>query len=170
MVHPLSRGCHGSLRASRVAADVPVRFWPMADLERSFAWSTAWGAETCRRCGRRPGRHPCIHGDSRHVFRWASVTKPFTALAVLIARDRGMIELDEPAGPPGATVRHLLAHTSGLAFEAGPTLAAPGRRRIYSNAGIDLLGALVAERAGGPFETGPSRAVARAARDDRTRR
>lgn len=92
------------------------------------------------------------HGDRAHPFRWASVTKLVTALAVLIAADRQLLDLDEPAGPPGATVRHLLAHASGLAFEGDAILARPGTRRIYSNPGFDRLGALVAERAGRPFD------------------
>ena len=92
------------------------------------------------------------HGDVDRSVRWASVTKPVTALVVLAAVERGLIDLDEPAGPPGATIRHLLAHASGLPFEEGPVLAAPGRRRIYSNPGFDALGALVAERNGRPFE------------------
>ena len=75
-----------------------------------------------------------------------------TALTVLIAADRGLVELDDEAGPPGSTVRHLLAHASGLAFEGTTTLAAPGTRRIYSNAGFDALGALVEARTGRPFE------------------
>jgi CubicO group peptidase (beta-lactamase class C family) len=63
-----------------------------------------------------------------------------------------VIGLDEPAGPAGATVRHLLAHASGLPFEGLTPIAAPGTRRIYSNGGFDTLGALVADRAGRPFE------------------
>ena len=82
---------------------------------------------------------------------WASVTKPVTACAVLVAVERGLVTLDEPAGPPGATVRHLLAHASGLAPDQPTAMSAPGRTRIYSNAGFDLLGELVAERAGAPF-------------------
>jgi CubicO group peptidase (beta-lactamase class C family) len=87
-------------------------------------------------------------GPVDEPFPLASVTKPLTALACLVAVEEGAIELDEPAGPPGATVRHLLAHASGLAFEKPVQVAAPGSRRIYSNAGFDLLGAHV-ERATG---------------------
>lgn len=65
---------------------------------------------------------------------------------MLVAAEEGILELDEPAGPGGSTVRHLLAHASGLPFDAGPPLARPGERRIYSNAGYDLLGELVARR------------------------
>jgi len=82
---------------------------------------------------------------------WASVTKPLTALAVLRAVDRGDVALDEPAGPPGSTVRHLLAHASGLAAEDNAVLASPGRRRIYSNSGFELLAGFVADRVGRPF-------------------
>ncbi len=57
-------------------------------------------------------------GPRDRVFRFASVTKPVTALAVLVAAEEGTIDLDEPAGPPGSTVRHLLAHASGLPFGA----------------------------------------------------
>jgi CubicO group peptidase (beta-lactamase class C family) len=93
------------------------------------------------------------HGDADHRYRWASVTKPFTAMTVLIAADRGLLDLDEPAGPPDSTVRHLLSHASGLPFEGEALLAAPGRKRIYSNPGYDQLGDLVAARAGKTFES-----------------
>jgi CubicO group peptidase (beta-lactamase class C family) len=84
-------------------------------------------------------------------FRWASVTKPATALATLIAVEEGTVSLDQPAGPPGSTVRHLLAHASGLGPEGG-VLAAPGHRRIYSNAGYQLLAELLADGSGLTFD------------------
>ncbi len=86
-------------------------------------------------------------GPGDLVLRWASVTKLLTAYALLIAAEEGALDLDEPAGPPGSTVRHLLAHASGLPFEGDVPIAKPGERRIYSNSGFDLLGARVAERA-----------------------
>ncbi len=79
------------------------------------------------------------------------MTKPATALAVLVAVEEGSWTLDDPAGPEGSTVRHLLAHASGLGPEPGPPLARPGVNRIYSNAGYLVLGDLVAERTGIPF-------------------
>jgi CubicO group peptidase (beta-lactamase class C family) len=111
-----------------------------------------WGAANAAGAVVGPDGVEALHGDPSRVFRWASVTKPLTAAAVLSAVERGLVDLDEAAGPPGSTVRHLLAHASGLQFEAGPTLAAPGRRRIYSNPGFDLLGELVAARTDRPFE------------------
>jgi CubicO group peptidase (beta-lactamase class C family) len=91
-------------------------------------------------------------GPQDESFRLASVTKILTTLAVLVAVEEGIIAIDDEAGPPGATVAHLLAHASGLGLD-GARLAAPGRRRIYSNTGIELVGQLVADRAGMPFAT-----------------
>jgi len=85
------------------------------------------------------------------VLRWASVTKLLTGLAILVSVEEGTVDLDEPAGPPGSTLRHLLAHASGLPPDEGPPLMAPGRRRIYSNVGIELASKLVADRSGMPF-------------------
>jgi CubicO group peptidase (beta-lactamase class C family) len=87
------------------------------------------------------------HGSRERVFRWASVTKLVTALAALVAAEEGTIDLDEPAGPEGSTVRHLLAHASGLPFEAGGPVGRPGRRRVYSNPGFEVLAEHVAARA-----------------------
>ncbi|MBB1255355.1 serine hydrolase domain-containing protein [Streptomyces alkaliterrae] len=91
------------------------------------------------------------HGPQRHRFPLASVTKPLAAYAALVAVEEGAVELDEPAGPPGATVRHLLAHTSGLAFDEHRTMAEPGTRRLYSNAGFEVLGDHLAKASGIPF-------------------
>ncbi len=110
----------------------------------------AWGADHAAAALIGPAGVIASHGDPDHVFRWASVTKLVTALAVLVGVDGRLIDLDEPAGPPGSTVRHLLAHASGLNFEGDALLAAPGKRRIYSNPGYDRLGAVLAERAGTP--------------------
>jgi CubicO group peptidase (beta-lactamase class C family) len=91
-----------------------------------------------------------VHGDALE-FRWASVTKPVTALACLVAAEEGTLDLDEPAGPPGSTVRHLLAHASGLPFDRGSPIAKPGARRIYSEYGFEVLGETLSARAGMPF-------------------
>jgi CubicO group peptidase (beta-lactamase class C family) len=80
------------------------------------------------------------------------VTKLFTATATLVAAEEGIVDLDEPAGPEGSTVRHLLAHASGLPFDGERPIARPGQRRIYSNTGFNLLGRLVADRADMEFD------------------
>ncbi|MDT0377339.1 serine hydrolase domain-containing protein [Streptomyces sp. DSM 42041] len=91
------------------------------------------------------------YGETGRRFPLASVTKPLAAYAVLVAVEEGALELDEPAGPEGATVRHLLAHTSGLAFDEHRTVAAPGERRIYSNTGFEVLGEHLTKTTDIPF-------------------
>jgi CubicO group peptidase (beta-lactamase class C family) len=92
-------------------------------------------------------------GDVDVPLRLASVTKLLTAYAVLIGVEEGALGLDDPAGPPGATVRHLLAHTAGYAFESDSgVIAQPGTRRIYSNRGIEELAKHFATASGIPFE------------------
>jgi CubicO group peptidase (beta-lactamase class C family) len=90
-------------------------------------------------------------GDLTTVFPWASVTKVVTALVVLQAARNGSVDLDDAAGPPGSTLRHLLAHASGVAFEGEKVMAEPGRRRIYSNRGIELAAGHVERRTGRAF-------------------
>jgi CubicO group peptidase (beta-lactamase class C family) len=86
-----------------------------------------------------PGGVLASHGDTGRVFELASVTKPLVARAAQVAIEEGVVELDIPAGPPGSTVRHLLAHASGLAMLSDRILAKPGTRRMYSNYGFAVL-------------------------------
>ncbi|MCE7482918.1 MULTISPECIES: serine hydrolase [Microbacterium] len=98
-----------------------------------------------------PEQAVAVQGDPRAALPLASVSKPISAWGVLIAVERGLVDLDEPVGPEGSTLLNLLDHTSGLPFEGDQTQAAPGTRRIYSNAGFDALGAHVGESVGMPF-------------------
>ncbi|OBJ62324.1 serine hydrolase [Mycobacterium sp. 1423905.2] len=91
------------------------------------------------------------HGDTAHEFELASVTKPVVARAAQIAVEEGVVELDTPAGPPGSTVRHLLAHASGLAMLENKVLARPGSRRMYSNYGFAVLAETVERESGIEF-------------------
>jgi CubicO group peptidase (beta-lactamase class C family) len=114
-------------------------------------------------------------------YRIGSITKTFTAVAVMQLRDEGLLDLDDrlddhlPDAPPGSpTVRRLLAHLSGYQREIGdmwltgevPTdsgllEALAGYERVlpaarmhhYSNLGFALLGAVVARRSGMPYTT-----------------
>jgi CubicO group peptidase (beta-lactamase class C family) len=92
---------------------------------------------------------------------WASVTKLLTGLAILVALEEGTVDLDEPAGPPGATLRHLLAHASGLPVDGAQPITESGRRRIYSNTGIELAARLLEARAEIPFADYFAQAVVR---------
>jgi CubicO group peptidase (beta-lactamase class C family) len=93
-------------------------------------------------------------GDPDRVFDLASVTKLLTAYAVVAGVEEGALGLDDPAGPPGATVRHLLAHTSGYGFESeAPVVTRPGAKRVYSNRGFEELAQHFAKVSGIPFDT-----------------
>jgi CubicO group peptidase (beta-lactamase class C family) len=111
-----------------------------------------WGLDTAAAGVVRGGNVVATHGPRDAVVRWASVTKLVTAMAVLVAAEEGTVDLDEPAGPEGSTVRHLLAHASGLPFEPGAPTSRPERRRVYSNVGFEVLAEHVAASAGMPFE------------------
>ncbi|HEU4884519.1 MAG TPA: serine hydrolase domain-containing protein [Longimicrobium sp.] len=67
--------------------------------------------------------------DTASVFRIASMTKSFTAVAILQLRDAGLLSLDDPAeryvpelaglryptaDAPRITIRHLLSHSAGF--------------------------------------------------------
>lgn len=90
--------------------------------------------------------------DSGRTYRFASVTKLLTALTVLDAAESGIIALADPAGPTGSTLKHLLAHASGVNFEDGRVMAPAGSRRIYSNTGIDLAAAHLTATSGKDFK------------------
>lgn len=61
------------------------------------------------------------------IWSIKSMSKPFTATAVLMLADEGKLSLDDPvsryipgfAGHPGTKIRHLLSHTSGYREEVG---------------------------------------------------
>lgn len=117
----------------------------------------------------------------RHLFDLASLTKVIaTTSAIMVLVDRGAIQLDNPINEhlPGfdsmdkksITVRHLLTHTSGLAewypmyyradnkqetfklIESLPLKYPVGAQRHYSDLGFVLLGQIVEEVSGLPFE------------------
>lgn len=55
------------------------------------------------------------------VFELASVTKPITAFAIAMLKERGQLSYDDPLTKyfpelpyPGVTIRHMLTHTAGL--------------------------------------------------------
>src|SRR5580704_9185368 len=67
--------------------------------------------------------------DAETAYNWASITKTFTAIAILQLRDRGRLSLDDPAvryvpelrqvhdaygGVEDITIRHLLTHSAGF--------------------------------------------------------
>ena len=92
-------------------------------------------------------------GDTRRTFALASVTKPVVARAAQVAVEEGAIALDTAAGPPGSTVRHLLAHAAGYEMSSKRVLAEPGTRRVYSNYGFTVLAEVLEKESTIPFDT-----------------
>ena len=126
--------------------------------------------------------------DADTVFRIASMTKSFTAMAILKLRDEGKLGLDDPAeryvpelkglrypttDSPRITIRHLLTHSEGFPednpwgdqqlseSEAGlsrmlrdgiPFSNAPGIAYEYSNYGFAILGRVVSQVSGRPYD------------------
>jgi len=125
--------------------------------------------------------------DREHGVRWTpgtisdigSITKQFTAAAILKFEEAGKLSVDDPITryfqgvPPdktGITLHQLLTHSSGLQdpdiddFDpvpldgylkqtfAKPLLFAPGKGYTYSNANFSLLGAILEKLSGKPYE------------------
>ncbi len=84
-----------------------------------------------------------VNTDSS-AFAMASVTKIFTATAILQLKEKGLLQLDDyyikyfPDFPyPDITVRELLSHTSGLpAYELFDSLTKALPERIFGNADV----------------------------------
>lgn len=98
-----------------------------------------WGASVAAAAVLDASGRTWTRGPIDTVARLASVTKLLTAYASLIAIEEGVAALADFAGPPGATVEHLLAHAAGYGFNGPKPIAPVGRRRIYSNTGIEVL-------------------------------
>jgi CubicO group peptidase (beta-lactamase class C family) len=113
-------------------------------------------------------------------YRVGSITKTFTAVAIMQLRDAGVLALDDRLGGhiaeaahPGPTIRRLLAHSSGLQrepvgeiwetmecptvdellgrFADAEQVLEPGRWFHYSNLAFALLGEIVSRKAGQPY-------------------
>ena len=125
---------------------------------------TTWPVPNCAAAivtaqNQQPPRTFATIGDSSFQFRLASLSKTITGLTALIAVEEGSLDLDAPLDPAlctvtiheGTTLRHLLAHASGLPFNGDSPIAALGRRRIYSNTGIELAAELLTAATGISF-------------------
>jgi CubicO group peptidase (beta-lactamase class C family) len=120
--------------------------------DTAFAQLEAWGVPHVAAAVLPRGAQARTAGEVDRVFRVASVGKLLAGYAILVGVEEGAVSLDDPAGPPGATLRHLLAHTAGYGFESDAgVVAPPGTRRIYSNRGIEVAAAHLEQEAGMPF-------------------
>ncbi len=95
-------------------------------------------------------------GDADRSYRLASLSKPITAWAVMVAVEEGVLELDAPLrfgdAPKGATMRHLLSHAAGFGFDGNSAIAPIEQRRMYSNTGIERAADELAAAAEMSFE------------------
>jgi serine beta-lactamase-like protein LACTB len=147
--------------------------------DQRVVWAKGFGHQD------RAGRVPAT---AETVYRVGSVSKLFTDVAVMRLVEQGKIDLDAPVttylpdfkpvnpfGDKSITLRHLMAHRSGLVREppvgnyfdpTGPTLAQtvaslngidlvypPGKRIKYSNAAVGVVGYTLEKTRGEKFET-----------------
>ncbi|RKN86245.1 serine hydrolase domain-containing protein [Paenibacillus ginsengarvi] len=114
------------------------------------------------------------------IFRLGSVSKSFTAAAIILLHEQGVLNTDQPISryladfPNGdtITIHHLLTHTSGLSHPVGlntkvamklenviqkfrdqPLAFSPGDQFQYGNSGYILLTYLIEQVSGKPFES-----------------
>ena len=120
-----------------------------------------------------------VPATAETVFDIGSITKQFTAAAILRLEEQGKLRVEDtisrfftgvPAEKRGITVHHLLTHSSGLIGDLGgdyqvmprDTLVrralaselqwAPGTRYDYSNLGYSLLGVIIEQTSGQSYE------------------
>jgi CubicO group peptidase (beta-lactamase class C family) len=126
-----------------------------------------------------------VPATAETVYRIGSITKQFTAAAVMQLVQAGEIGLgdlitdhlpDYPMQGHEVTIRHLLTHTSGIKsytsmeswrpkmrldltdeelvaiFGPEPFDFAPGERYLYNNSGYYLLGVIIGEASGEPYQ------------------
>ena len=110
-----------------------------------------WPVESAAAAVVTPSGVVARYGDTKQRFALASVTKPLVARAGQIAIEEGVAELDTEAGPPGSTVRHLLAHAAGYSMNSAELMAKPGQRRVYSNYGFRVLAETIQQSSGIDF-------------------
>jgi CubicO group peptidase (beta-lactamase class C family) len=118
---------------------------------RALAQVDSWPVPTVSAAALSGGAVIATHGPTDHAYRLASIAKIVTAITVLVAVEEGTVQLDDPVGHAGCTLRHLLSHAGGYPFDGAEPIARPGTRRIYSNTGIELAADHLAARAGMPF-------------------
>ena len=108
----------------------------------------------------------CLAVNENTIFRMASMTKPVTAVAILILVDRGMLSLDAPVkkflpqfenihitatdgtiigiSKTDMTILHLLTHTSGIGDSKTSQMCAEDKKSVensvnfYAKAGLDF--------------------------------
>jgi CubicO group peptidase (beta-lactamase class C family) len=126
----------------------------MADLTSVVEQAGKWPVGVAAAAAVGPNGVLAATGPVNRQFPLASVTKPLAVLSALVAVEEGALELTDTANEdlvPGATVRHLMSHASGLAPDELRRMFPLATRRVYSHVGIELLADLVARAVDMPF-------------------
>lgn len=126
----------------------------MADLTSVVEQAGKWPVGVAAAAAVGPSGVLASTGPVNRQFPLASVTKPLAVLSALVAVEEGALELTDTANEdlvPGATVRHLMSHASGLAPDELRRMFPLATRRVYSHVGIELLADLVARAVDMPF-------------------
>ena len=126
----------------------------MADLTSVVEQAGKWPVGVAAVAAVGPNGVLAATGPVNRQFPLASVTKPLAVLSALVAVEEGALELTDTANEdlvPGATVRHLMSHASGLAPDELRRMFPLATRRVYSHVGIELLADLVARAVDMPF-------------------
>ncbi|MDO8390033.1 MAG: serine hydrolase domain-containing protein [Actinomycetota bacterium] len=118
---------------------------------RALALTAEWPVPNVAAAAVLPDGTVATVGDADAPFRIASVAKMLVGYTMLVAVEEGTVHLDQPVGQEGCTVRHLLAHAGGYAFDGTAPITRPGTRRIYSNTGIEMAANALAEAADMPY-------------------
>ena len=119
-----------------------------------------------------------VQATDSTLFMVGSLTKPFTAAAIVLLSQQRQLGLDDPitrylpegkAVWPKVTIRHLLTHTSGIPQDttldwsrdysesemarsaAQPLQFEPGAQQSYSSTGYALLGVIIHRVTGAPW-------------------
>lgn len=90
-------------------------------------------------------------GQQERVYELASVTKILVTLVALVAVSEEAISLEDPLGPTGSTVRHILSHASGVVDDPKKPDQTPETQRIYSSHAFDILAEHITARTGIDF-------------------
>jgi CubicO group peptidase (beta-lactamase class C family) len=124
------------------------------------------------------GREKNIPNTASTVFSTGSITKQFTAAAILKLEMQGKLKVEDsisrhldnvPEDKKAITLHHLLTHTAGVISTGGggyfpdrdkavrgvldaPLRFSPGARFLYSNEGYALLAAIIEKVSGRSYE------------------
>jgi CubicO group peptidase (beta-lactamase class C family) len=106
-------------------------------------------------------REQNIPNTPQTVFRIGSIGKQFTAMGIMILQARGKLDVQDPAcnyltDCPEAwqtiTIHHLLTHTSGVVIDSPNLISKPGTKFLYNNDGYRLLGRIIEQVSGKPYD------------------